>query len=446
MPDYVQTRRSRAPQTAAATAATEYSTASGVIAGNREPTHRGGLADALNRSPRAQALLQMRQAFDEGPRVQSQLALQRALNRHDSAPAQSKPNATGLPDRLKAGVEQLSGLAMDDVRVHTNSPKPAAVQAHAYAQGTDIHLAPGQEQHLPHEAWHVVQQKQGRVKPTLQMKGVAINGDAGLVVQRLIDSEQNPVTAERIEQEKVVHTLLTWQTLPDESPDMEQTNKALRAKITARLATLDPELKAAQEEKTRIGKLDAQTGGQPQYKSVGYDNMAVGNARDKDILLTSGLANCIAVVAWDRGAGKAVMGHYNTSASSMGAKPPQEIEALQKLKVDLLRALASTATDVEFRVGLGTMWDSGASIEKNKKMKGVTMVDVRPQQAQLEASIETVFEVRSIGMGSTMTFEPGTGVLSVVVGEDAKKLVAQWNDKGGTEDDWEVDWPQSSGS
>ncbi|HAP63088.1 MAG TPA: hypothetical protein DCR93_27510, partial [Cytophagales bacterium] len=35
--------------------------------------------------------------------------------------------------------------------------------------------------HLPHEAWHVVQQKQDRVKPTLQMKGrVSINDDAGL--------------------------------------------------------------------------------------------------------------------------------------------------------------------------------------------------------------------------------------------------------------------------
>jgi hypothetical protein len=64
--------------------------------------------------------------------------------------------------------------------VHYNSPKPAAVQAHAYAHGTDIHLGPGQQQHLPHEAWHVVQQKQGRVKPTLQMKGVAINDDRAL--------------------------------------------------------------------------------------------------------------------------------------------------------------------------------------------------------------------------------------------------------------------------
>jgi hypothetical protein len=50
----------------------------------------------------------------------------------------------------------------------------------AYAQGAEIHLGPGQERHLPHEAWHVVQQKQGRVKPTLQTKGVPINDDSGL--------------------------------------------------------------------------------------------------------------------------------------------------------------------------------------------------------------------------------------------------------------------------
>jgi hypothetical protein len=69
---------------------------------------------------------------------------------------------------------------MDDVRVHYGSPKPAALGALAFAQGNDIHLAPGQEQHLPHEAWHVVQQKQGRVKPTLQAKGMPINDDRGL--------------------------------------------------------------------------------------------------------------------------------------------------------------------------------------------------------------------------------------------------------------------------
>lgn len=93
---------------------------------------------------------------------------------------QQKENKTGLPDNLKSGIENLSGHSMDDVKVHYNSSKPTQLNAHAYAQGTDIHLASGQEKHLPHEAWHVVQQKEGRVKPTMQMQGVNINDDTGL--------------------------------------------------------------------------------------------------------------------------------------------------------------------------------------------------------------------------------------------------------------------------
>jgi len=92
-----------------------------------------------------------------------------------------KSNNTGMPDNLKNGIENLSGYSMDDVKVYYNSSKPAQLQALAYAQGSDIHIAPGQEQHLPHEAWHVVQQKQGRVQPTMQMKeGIAVNDDKGL--------------------------------------------------------------------------------------------------------------------------------------------------------------------------------------------------------------------------------------------------------------------------
>lgn len=91
------------------------------------------------------------------------------------------PNHTGLPDNLKAGIENLSGYTMDDVSVHHNSDKPAQLHAHAYAQGTDIHIAPGQEKHLPHEAWHVVQQKQGRARPSVQLKaGIDVNDDQSL--------------------------------------------------------------------------------------------------------------------------------------------------------------------------------------------------------------------------------------------------------------------------
>ncbi|MEM7186250.1 MAG: DUF4157 domain-containing protein [Bacteroidota bacterium] len=109
--------------------------------------------------------------------------LQEMANQNVSAvPAiQKKNNNTGLPDQLKSGVENLSGYSMDDVKVHYNSDKPAQLNAHAYAQGTDIHIASGQEKHLPHEAWHVVQQKQGRVKATKQLRSkVNINDDAAL--------------------------------------------------------------------------------------------------------------------------------------------------------------------------------------------------------------------------------------------------------------------------
>jgi len=107
------------------------------------------------------------------------------VRQRQAAPAlqdnRQAPNRTGMPGQLKAGIEALSGMNMDHVRVHYNSDRPAQLQALAYAQGSDIHLAPGQEQHLPHEAWHVVQQAQGRVRPTMQMQGgVQVNDDTGL--------------------------------------------------------------------------------------------------------------------------------------------------------------------------------------------------------------------------------------------------------------------------
>jgi hypothetical protein len=116
--------------------------------------------------------------FEVAQRAEEEEPLQ---GKFEHVPHENKPNNTGMPDRLKSGVESLSGISMDNVKVHYNSSHPAQLNAHAYAQGTDIHVAPGQEQHLPHEAWHVVQQAQGRVQPTMQMKGgVPINNDTGL--------------------------------------------------------------------------------------------------------------------------------------------------------------------------------------------------------------------------------------------------------------------------
>ena len=78
-----------------------------------------------------------------------------------------KSASSGLPESLKPEIESLSGMDLDHVAVHYNSRKPAQLNAHAYAQGSQIHIAPGQESTLPHEPWHVVQHKQGRVSPTV---------------------------------------------------------------------------------------------------------------------------------------------------------------------------------------------------------------------------------------------------------------------------------------
>ncbi|MGZ8157288.1 MAG: inositol phosphate phosphatase SopB, partial [Methylobacter sp.] len=132
------------------------------------------ITQVTNNSKKAVA----QRAFAAGINSSPRMVAQRQQIETYQKPEQ--PNNTGLPVQLKTGIEQLSGLSMDDVRVHYNSQKPAQLQALAYTQGTDIHVAPGQSQHLSHEAWHVVQQKLGRVAPTTQMKGVSVNDDKEL--------------------------------------------------------------------------------------------------------------------------------------------------------------------------------------------------------------------------------------------------------------------------
>jgi hypothetical protein len=152
------------------------------------------LAEMMNNSPRVLQQRALSDAIHNSPRMVAQRHEMNALfggavkPQGDGAmPAEASParreektNKTGLPNQLKSGIESLSGMSMDHVKVHYNSDKPALLQAHAYAQGNEIHLGAGQERHLPHEAWHVVQQAQGRVRPTLQMKAGAVNDDPSL--------------------------------------------------------------------------------------------------------------------------------------------------------------------------------------------------------------------------------------------------------------------------
>lgn len=92
----------------------------------------------------------------------------------------ARPAASALPEPLAAGIEALAGVSMRDVRVHYGSPAPARLDALAFARGANIHVGPGAERHLAHEAWHVAQQKQGRVPVTANARGTAINHDPAL--------------------------------------------------------------------------------------------------------------------------------------------------------------------------------------------------------------------------------------------------------------------------
>ena len=120
-----------------------------------------------------------RQTEEEEELMQGKFAVQRSP---------SEENRTGLPDGVKSKMEASFGADFSAVRVHPNSTKATEVDALAYTQGADIHFAPGQfkpessagQQLLGHELTHVVQQNQGRVKPTREVAGLPVNDDPGL--------------------------------------------------------------------------------------------------------------------------------------------------------------------------------------------------------------------------------------------------------------------------
>lgn len=112
----------------------------------------------------------------------------------DAKPAASgeRPVATSgpgkpMPAAVQAKMEDAFSFDFSAVRIHEGS-EAQSVGAVAYTQGADIHFAPGHydpnSQHgqrlLGHELAHVVQQVQGRVRPTTQTEHVAINDEPSL--------------------------------------------------------------------------------------------------------------------------------------------------------------------------------------------------------------------------------------------------------------------------
>ena len=97
---------------------------------------------------------------------------------------------TNMPDDVQNKMENSFGEDFSDVNIHKDSEQAPGLGALAYTQGNDIHFAPGQyepgsqkgQELLGHELSHVVQQREGRVKPDGQQNkaDANVNTDEGL--------------------------------------------------------------------------------------------------------------------------------------------------------------------------------------------------------------------------------------------------------------------------
>lgn len=92
-----------------------------------------------------------------------------------------------IPAPLRTQMESALNANFANVRIHEGN-HVASVGAIAYTQGNHVHFAPGQfdpgtragKALLGHELGHVVQQRQGRVKPTTQINGLPVNDQPAL--------------------------------------------------------------------------------------------------------------------------------------------------------------------------------------------------------------------------------------------------------------------------
>jgi hypothetical protein len=101
-------------------------------------------------------------------------------------PLRQKSGGLPLPAEIRAKMETAFSADFSDVRVHIGQ-EASSLGAIAYTWGTNIHFAPGQynphtlqgQKLLGHELWHVVQQKNGRVRNPFG-GGVAVVQDHAL--------------------------------------------------------------------------------------------------------------------------------------------------------------------------------------------------------------------------------------------------------------------------
>lgn len=133
--------------------------------------------------------------------------------------SKSNEHPDGIPEPLKGQLESENNVDLSDVEVIRDSNKPAEYGTEAFSANKKIHLAPGKEDHLEHEARHEVQKKQGKVKATGKLKdGTPVNTDPELEK----DADKNNPTAAN----PVTSGQLTKAELPQAKPDASADKQA----------------------------------------------------------------------------------------------------------------------------------------------------------------------------------------------------------------------------
>jgi len=161
---------------------------------HHDPSHRPVQRKSAERvkSPGEDNPLQRMAAASGNQAMLQMMRASRADEAEESPLQRTAGSASGsgkMPAEVQAKMEKAFGADFSDVNIHANSSAAGQVGALAYAQGKDIHFAPGQydphsrkgQQMLGHELTHVIQQKAGRVAPTGRVGGgTLLNDDPSL--------------------------------------------------------------------------------------------------------------------------------------------------------------------------------------------------------------------------------------------------------------------------
>lgn len=171
----------------------------GFFVGGHVPASSVALAPARPAPGAAQRAFAPVQAKGAPPRVQAPAGRSQAPGathvavdpaRLGLAPGRGQP----LPQALLAKMERAFRADLSAVRVHVG-PQPSRIGALAFTTGNDIYFSPGRyqpetvhgQQLIGHELTHVIQQREGRVRPP--------NGGTAIVHDRMLEAEADRMGA-----------------------------------------------------------------------------------------------------------------------------------------------------------------------------------------------------------------------------------------------------------